>query len=74
MLHLSVLCRLKFLDLDPAMISLLIQAKLSEEDLKNKDVPEVVDCIITQFGGLKAVQTELRRKSRISCLLYNKDL
>ncbi|XP_017271413.3 wiskott-Aldrich syndrome protein-like [Kryptolebias marmoratus] len=49
--------------LDPVMISLLKQANLTEEDLKSKDVAELVDCIISQFGGLKAVQTELRRKS-----------
>lgn len=47
------------------MISLLLQAKVTEDDLRNKDVGELVDCIISQFGGLKAVQTELRRKSRI---------
>lgn len=44
------------------MKKLLMEARLSEEDLKNKDVAEVVDCIINQFGGLKAVQKELKKK------------
>lgn len=44
------------------MKRLLMEASVSEEDLKNKDVAEVVDCIINQFGGLKAVQRELRKK------------
>ncbi|XP_054883177.1 actin nucleation-promoting factor WAS [Poeciliopsis prolifica] len=55
-----------FSDLDPSMKKLLMEARLSEEDLKNKDVAEVVDCIINQFGGLKAVQKELRKKGTAS--------
>ncbi|XP_051269809.1 actin nucleation-promoting factor WASL isoform X2 [Dicentrarchus labrax] len=41
-------------------------ARLTEEDLLDKDVAEAVDCIINQFGGLKAVQRELRNKGPIS--------
>ncbi|XP_032406422.1 uncharacterized protein LOC116711141 isoform X2 [Xiphophorus hellerii] len=55
-----------FSDLDPDMKKLLMEARLSEEDLKNKDVAEVVDCIINQFGGLKAVQKELKKKGTVS--------
>ncbi|XP_008408099.1 wiskott-Aldrich syndrome protein [Poecilia reticulata] len=55
-----------FSGLDPDMKKLLMEARLSEEDLKNKDVAEVVDCIINQFGGLKAVQKELKKKSTVS--------
>ncbi|XP_043979300.1 neural Wiskott-Aldrich syndrome protein [Gambusia affinis] len=55
-----------FSDLDPGMKKLLMEARLSEEDLKNKDVAEVVDCIINQFGGLKAVQKELKKKGTAS--------
>ncbi|XP_026162121.1 neural Wiskott-Aldrich syndrome protein [Mastacembelus armatus] len=47
-------------DLDPAMRRLLMQARLTEEDLKDKDIAEAVDCIISKFGGLEAVQRELR--------------
>ncbi|XP_042354236.1 neural Wiskott-Aldrich syndrome protein [Plectropomus leopardus] len=53
-------------DLDPAMRRLLIQAKLTEEDLKDKDVTEAVDYIINQFGGLKAVQRALRNRGPVS--------
>ncbi|CAK6955594.1 neural Wiskott-Aldrich syndrome protein isoform X1 [Scomber scombrus] len=49
-------------DLDPTMRRLLMRARLTEEDLKDKDIAEVVDCIINQFGGLKAVQRELRNR------------
>ncbi|KAK5912390.1 hypothetical protein CesoFtcFv8_002269 [Champsocephalus esox] len=52
--------------LDPAMRRLLMQASLTEEDLKEKDVAEAVDCIIKQFGGLKAVQRELRNRGPVS--------
>ncbi|MEQ2222496.1 hypothetical protein ILYODFUR_026974 [Ilyodon furcidens] len=55
-----------FSDLDPGMSRLLMKARLSEEDLKNKHVAEVVDCIIKQFGGLEAVQRELKKKGPIS--------
>ncbi|XP_030584302.1 neural Wiskott-Aldrich syndrome protein [Archocentrus centrarchus] len=55
-----------FKDLDPAMRRLLMQAKLTEEDLKGKDIAEAVDCIINKFGGLKAVQRELRNRGSIS--------
>lgn len=55
-----------FKDLDPAMRRLLMQAKLTEEDLKGKDIAEAVDCIISKFGGLKAVQRELRSRGPIS--------
>ncbi|KAM4583506.1 actin nucleation-promoting factor WASL [Fundulus diaphanus] len=55
-----------FSDLDASMRRLLMEAQLSEEDLKNKDVAEVVDCIINQFGGVKAVQRELRKKGPVS--------
>ncbi|XP_012719295.2 wiskott-Aldrich syndrome protein [Fundulus heteroclitus] len=55
-----------FSDLDPSMRRLLMEARLSQEDLKNKDVAEVVDCIINQFGGLKAVQRELKKKGPVS--------
>ncbi|KAM4588571.1 actin nucleation-promoting factor WAS [Odontesthes bonariensis] len=51
-----------FKDMDSAMRRLLMQARLSEEDLKDKDVAEAVDCIINQFGGLTAVQRELRKR------------
>lgn len=57
---------MKFKDLDPAMRRLLIQAKLTEEDVKGKDITEVVDCIINEFGGLKAVQKELRDRGTLS--------
>lgn len=43
-----------------------MQASLTEEDLKEKDVAEAVDCIIKQFGGLKAVQRELRNRGTLS--------
>lgn len=55
-----------FSDLDAGMKRLLMEARLSEEDLKNKDVAEVVDTIINQFGGVKAVQRELRKKGPVS--------
>ncbi|XP_041837114.1 neural Wiskott-Aldrich syndrome protein isoform X2 [Melanotaenia boesemani] len=55
-----------FKELDPTMRRLLIQAKLSKEDLKEKNVAEAVDCIINKFGGLKAVQRELRTSGAIS--------
>ncbi|XP_049439878.1 neural Wiskott-Aldrich syndrome protein [Epinephelus fuscoguttatus] len=55
-----------FKDLDPAMRRLLIRARLTEEDLKDKDVAEAVDCIINRFGGLKAVQRELRNRGPVS--------
>ncbi|XP_070704163.1 actin nucleation-promoting factor WASL isoform X2 [Pempheris klunzingeri] len=48
--------------LDPHMRKLLMQAKFSEKDLKDKDIAEAVDCIINQFGGLQAVQRELRNR------------
>lgn len=48
------------------MRRLLMQAKLTEEDLKGKDIAEAVDCIISKFGGLKAVQRELRSRGTIS--------
>ncbi|XP_029989877.1 neural Wiskott-Aldrich syndrome protein isoform X3 [Sphaeramia orbicularis] len=55
-----------FKDLDPAMRRLLMQVKLTEDDLKNKNVSEAVNSIINQFGGLKAVQRELNRKGSAS--------
>ncbi|XP_026202644.1 neural Wiskott-Aldrich syndrome protein isoform X2 [Anabas testudineus] len=55
-----------FKDLDPAMKRLLMQAKLTEEDLKDKDIAEAVDCIINKFGGLKAVQRELNNRGSVS--------
>ncbi|KAK5612071.1 hypothetical protein CRENBAI_000737 [Crenichthys baileyi] len=55
-----------FSDLDPGMSRLLMKARLSEEDLKSKHVAEVVDCIINQFGGLEAVQRELKKKGPVS--------
>lgn len=61
---------MKFKDLDPAMRRLLMQAKLTEEDLKGKDVAEAVDSIINKFGGLKAVQRELRNRGTISRKVY----
>lgn len=66
---------MKFKDLDPAMKRLLMQAKLTEEDLKDKDIAEAVDCIINKFGGLKAVQRELNNRGTftltnvVQCLL-----
>lgn len=42
-----------------------MQARLTEEDLKDKDIAEAVDCIINQFGGLKAVQGELRNRGTL---------
>ncbi|KAK2862187.1 hypothetical protein Q5P01_001720 [Channa striata] len=53
-------------DLDPGMRRLLAQAKLTEQDLQDKDIAEAVDCIINKFGGLKAVQTELRNRGSAS--------
>ncbi|XP_056245421.1 actin nucleation-promoting factor WAS [Seriola aureovittata] len=55
-----------FKDLDPAMRRLLMQAKLPVEELKDKDIAEAVDCIINKFGGLKAIQRELRNKGPVS--------
>ncbi|XP_028262623.1 neural Wiskott-Aldrich syndrome protein isoform X2 [Parambassis ranga] len=55
-----------FKDLDPAMRRLLMQARLTEGDLKDKDIAEAVDCIINKFGGLKAVQRELRNRGSVS--------
>ncbi|XP_070758276.1 actin nucleation-promoting factor WAS [Enoplosus armatus] len=55
-----------FSDQDPVMGRLLMQARLTEEDLKDKDIAEAVDCIINQFGGLKAVQRELRNRGPVS--------
>ncbi|XP_070704155.1 actin nucleation-promoting factor WASL isoform X1 [Pempheris klunzingeri] len=52
--------------LDPHMRKLLMQAKFSEKDLKDKDIAEAVDCIINQFGGLQAVQRELRNRGPVS--------
>lgn len=60
----------KYKDLDPAMRKLLMQAQLTEEDLKDKDIAEAADCIINQFGGLKAVQRELRNRGTLSCAVY----
>ncbi|XP_027135455.1 wiskott-Aldrich syndrome protein [Larimichthys crocea] len=54
-----------FKDLDPTMRRLLMQAKITEEDLKNKDVSEAVDCIIDRLG-LKTVQKELRSRGSVS--------
>ncbi|XP_042263645.1 neural Wiskott-Aldrich syndrome protein isoform X2 [Thunnus maccoyii] len=53
-------------DLDPTMRKLLMRAQLTKEDLKDKDIAEAVDCIINQFGGLKAVQRELRSRGPAS--------
>ncbi|KAM9408212.1 uncharacterized protein KZ484_025136 [Pholidichthys leucotaenia] len=53
-------------DLDPTMRRLLIQAELTEQDFKDKDIAEAVDCIISKFGGLKAVQRELRGRGPVS--------
>ncbi|XP_041801665.1 neural Wiskott-Aldrich syndrome protein [Chelmon rostratus] len=53
-------------DLDPSMRRLLMQAKVTEEGLKDKDTAEAVDCIINQFGGLKVVQRELRNRGPVS--------
>ncbi|XP_071351308.1 actin nucleation-promoting factor WASL [Trachinotus anak] len=55
-----------FKDVDPTMRRLLMQAKLPVEELKDKDIAEAVDCIINKFGGLKAVQRELRNKGPVS--------
>ncbi|XP_047438183.1 neural Wiskott-Aldrich syndrome protein [Mugil cephalus] len=55
-----------FKELDPVMRKLLIQARLTEEDLKNKDIAEAVDCIINRYGGLHAVQRELRKAGPVS--------
>ncbi|KAM8757518.1 actin nucleation-promoting factor WASL [Acanthopagrus schlegelii] len=56
----------EFQDLDTSMRNLLMQAQLSEDDLKGKDVAEAVECIINQIGGVKAVQRELRKKGPVS--------
>ncbi|XP_067443541.1 actin nucleation-promoting factor WASL isoform X2 [Thunnus thynnus] len=53
-------------DLDPTMRKLLMRAQLTKEDLKDKDIAEAVDCIIKKFGGLKAVQRELRSRGPAS--------
>ena len=60
------ICLVELKDLDPSMQRLLLQAKLTEDNLKDKDIAEAVDCIINKFGGLKAVQRELRSKGTIS--------
>lgn len=59
------ICLVKFQDLDTSMRSLLMQAQLSEKDLKDKDVAEAVDCIINQIGGVSAVQRELRNRGAL---------
>lgn len=59
------ICLMKFQDLDTSMRSLLMRAQLSEDDLKDKDVAEAVDCIINQFGGVNAVQRELRNRGAL---------
>lgn len=46
-----------------------MQAKITEEDLKNKDVSEAVDCIIDRLG-LKAVQKELRSRGTSLYVVY----
>lgn len=60
----------KLTDLDPSMRRLLMQAKVTEEGLKDKDTAEAVDCIINQFGGLKVVQRELRNRGTLSWELF----
>lgn len=60
------LCLVVLKNLDPHMKKLLMEAKLTKEDLKDKDVAEAVDCIIKHFGGLKAVQRELRNRGTSS--------
>lgn len=52
-----------FKDLDPAMMSLLMQAGLTGEE---KDIAEAVDCIINKFGGIRAVQEELRNRGTLT--------
>lgn len=39
-----------------------MQARLTEEDLKDKDIAETGDRIVNQFGGVKAVQRERRNR------------
>lgn len=54
-------------DLDPAMMRLLMQAGLTEEE---KDISEAE---INKFGGLKAVQRELRNIGTLlssECFFY----
>ncbi|XP_039654104.1 neural Wiskott-Aldrich syndrome protein isoform X1 [Perca fluviatilis] len=53
-------------DLDSTMRRLLMQSRLTMEDLKDKEIGEAVDCIINQFGGLKAVQRELKKIGPVS--------
>ncbi|RVE73253.1 hypothetical protein OJAV_G00048860 [Oryzias javanicus] len=50
-----------FVDLDPAIERVLAQAGLRKDDLKDKDVSEAADLIISRFGGVKAVQQELKK-------------
>ncbi|XP_032370327.1 neural Wiskott-Aldrich syndrome protein [Etheostoma spectabile] len=54
------------LDLDTTMKRLLMQSRLTVEDLKDKEIGEAVDCIINQFGGLKAVQGALKKIGPVS--------
>lgn len=57
------ICSVMFKDLDPAMMSLLMQAGLTGEE---KDIAEAVDCIINKFGGIRAVQEELRNRGTLT--------
>ncbi|KAF6732971.1 Neural Wiskott-Aldrich syndrome protein [Oryzias melastigma] len=50
-----------FVDLDPAIERVLARAGLRKDDLKDKDVSEAADLIISRFGGVKAVQQELKK-------------
>lgn len=60
---------LKETDLDMALKKLFMQVHLTEEDLKNKSVSEIVDYIIKQFGGPEAVQRELSNRGSGSMTL-----
>lgn len=57
--------KLKETDLDMALKKLFMQVHLTEEDLKNKSVSEIVDYIIKQFGGPEAVQRELSNRGTL---------
>lgn len=61
----------KLKGLEPSMSRPLMQARHIEEDLKDKDTAEAVDCIINQTGGLKAVQRESRNRGTSSLKLFS---
>lgn len=41
-----------------------MQARLTEEDLKDKDIAETGDRLVNQFGGVKAKAVQRERRNR----------